>query len=246
MPLPFNPFNPGAFLKTTHIAIEDVTAVVTFKNIKTLRLSVHAPDGDVRVSAPRHMRIGAIKAFVATRLDWIRKHQQKQRSRERPPVLRYEDGESHLLWGTPYPLRIVEAQAPAQADVSDGALVLTVRPGHDTDKRAALVWHFYREVVKAALPGLIGAWEPVIGVKVNGFYVRKMTSRWGSCNVNAGTIRLNSELACRAPECLEYVVVHEMVHLLEASHNKRFYALMDRFLPDWQRTRKDLYRVHIG
>ena len=246
MPLPFNPFNAGVFLKTTQLVIDDVTAVVTFKNIKTLRLSVHAPDGDVRVSAPKHMRIGAIKAFVAARLDWIKKHQQKQRARKRLPVLDYEDGESHLLWGTPYPLRIVEGQVPAQAAISGAALVLTVRPGHDADKRAALIWQLYREAVKDALPGLITAWEPVIGVKVNGFYVQKMKTRWGSCNIRAGTIRLNAELARRAPECLEYVVVHEMVHLLEPSHNRRFYALMDRFLPNWQTTREALHRVYIG
>lgn len=227
-------------LTVTEIELGGITAVLTRKNIKSIRLSVHPPAGTVRISAPRRASLEQIHAFAISRLGWIEKHQARLRAQERATPRDYVDGESHYLWGRPHLLEVAYARRAPSLELSASGLLLTVRPGADAGKRQAVVEAWYREQLERAAAPLIASWEPLLGVELQRLFVRRMKSRWGSCNPGARTIRLNSELARRPPECLEYVVVHELVHLLEASHGARFRALMDRFLPDWRERRAEL------
>jgi len=227
---------------TTQRLAGDVRVEVTRKDIRTLRLCVHAPDGRVTVSAPVVLSEASINAFLLSRLEWIRKHRQRLAARSYEPVYRYRDGESHLFNGRRYSLKVVECAVPAGVELGDGLLVLRVRPDTGTARRRAILDDWYRQQLKAALPGLIAGYQRQMGVQVHEFRVKRMKTRWGSCNPRARRIWLNLELAKKPPACLEYIVVHEMVHLLEPSHNARFHALMDRFLPEWRRHKAVLGR----
>ena len=219
---------------TGTIELGDIVIDVVNKDIKNVHLSVYPPTGRVRISAPSHMSLDTIRSFAVSKLGWIRQQQSKLRDQERETPREYLDNESHYLWGKRYLLEVAEQEAPPRVEVKHGALVLRVRPGADMAKKRAIVSQWYRNQIKDAVPLLIEKWEPVIDVKVANLFVRQMKTKWGSCNPEAGSIRLNSELAKKPPECLEYVVVHEMVHLLEHTHNGRFVALMDQFMPQWK------------
>jgi predicted metal-dependent hydrolase len=223
----------------------DITIEVTRKDIRTLRLSVHPPDGRVRLSAPAAIAQEAIHHFVRARLGWIRKHQQQIAARQPPPEDRYRDGEFHWFAGRRYALQIVEQPAPARVALGEGVLTLQVRPGGGPGRCRTLLDDWYRRHLKVAVPQLIAGYEPLLGVQVQCLGIRKMKTRWGSCNPRARRIWLNLELARQPPECLEYVVVHEMVHLLESHHNARFHALMDRYLPRWREHRETLNRLPL-
>ncbi|MGD2112396.1 MAG: SprT family zinc-dependent metalloprotease [Gammaproteobacteria bacterium] len=221
----------------------DITIEVTRKDIRTLRLSVHPPDGRVRLSAPTAIAQEAIHRFVCARLGWIRKHRQQIAARQPAPGNRYRDGEFHWFEGRCYALQILERPAPARVTLGEGVLTLQVRPGSGPGRCRALLDDWYRDHLKAAVPQLIAGYEPPLGVQVRCFGIRKMKTRWGSCNPRARRIWLNLELARQPSGCLEYVVVHEMVHMLEPHHNTRFYALMDRHLPRWRECREILKRL---
>jgi predicted metal-dependent hydrolase len=233
----------------SQIELGDVTVDVVLKNIKNINLTVHPPDGRVSISAPRRTSMKAVRAFAISHLDWIRKHQERLRttdsqttSGQAEPRVSYADGESHFVWGEPYRLTISESADPPSVGLNENRLLLRVRPGTDKVKRQALIEGWYREQIRSAVPPLLALWEPRMWVKVERFYVQRMKTRWGTCNPLARTIRLNTELAGRPPELLEYIVVHELVHLLEPTHNARFYALMDRYMPDWKVHRGTLNR----
>ena len=144
------------------------------------------------------------------------------------------DRESHYVWGKRYLLTIAESDEPPSIELTHSRMLLRVRPGTDEHKRQALIEEWYREQLKEAVPPLLARWQPLLGVRVERFFVQRMKTKWGSCNYKARTIRLNTELAKKPVECLEYIVVHELVHLLEPTHNAHFVALMDRFMPQWQ------------
>ncbi len=225
---------------TTTIELGDIAIDVVRKNIRRINLRVCPPDGSARISAPLRMSLDVIRAFAISRVNWVRKHQQRMRERPSAMPLEYVDGESHYLWGRPYLLQVREADAPAKVELRDDMLVLNVRPGTKTRKKQSLLDEWYRDRLMEALPELTGKWEWLSGVKAGRYSARKMKTRWGSCNPRTGDIRLNTELAKKSRECLEYVLVHELVHVLEPSHNHRFKALMDRFMPEWRVVRKRL------
>ena len=231
------------------ITLGDVTVDVVRKKVRNLNLIVHPPHGRVRLSAPMRASMKAIRAFVLSKLDWIEQHQARMREQARRApreVVRergYRDGESHQVWGKRYTLTVCERNEPPSVRLNGDHMVLQTRPGADREKRQALVESWYREQIRAAVPPLLALWEPRLGVGVERFYVRRMKTRWGSCNPRARTIRLNTELAAKPPALLEYIVVHELVHLLEPTHNARFYSLMDRFMPDWKAHRAALNRA---
>jgi hypothetical protein len=223
------------------VEVGGVTIDVVRKDIKTVRLSVRPPAARVRISAPRHASLDAIRLFATSKLGWIERQRARVLARERDAWREYEDGERHSVWGEPLVLRVTEASGAPRVHAEDGALLLRIRPGAERERREAAVSAWYRQVIKDAIPPLIEAWEPRLSVKVSGFRVRKMRTRWGSCSPSARTIRLNSELAKRPRECLEYVVVHEMAHLREPSHGARFVALMDEVMPEW-RSHRDVLK----
>ena len=229
----------------SQVQLGDLVVDVVRKQIRNVHLSVHPPTGRVTISAPAHLSLDSIRAFAISKLGWIRQQQSKLLEQEREMPREYLNRESHYVWGVRYLLQIVETEAPASVDLAHRRMVLRVRPGWNQAKRQELLDSWYREQLRAALPPLIAKWEPLMGVKVEKVFVQRMKTKWGSCNPRTRTIRLNTDLARKPRECLEYIVIHELVHLLEPSHNARFLALMDQFLPKWQFHRSILNRLPV-
>ncbi len=227
----------------TTIDLAGITVDVARKDIKNVHLSVYSPTGKVRISAPVWMSLDSIRVFAISKLGWIRKQQLKKQEQAREIPLEYLDRESHYVWGQRYLLTVIESEQPPSVELNQSHMVLNVRKRTSKAKKKAVVEEWYREQIKQAVPSLIGKWEPIIGEKVERFFVQRMKTRWGSCNPVTKGIRLNTELAKKPRECLEYVVVHEMVHFLERHHNERFMELMDRFLPRWRFYKAELNRI---
>lgn len=224
----------------TQLRLGDIAVDVVLKDIKNIHLSVYPPTGRVRISAPLRTRLETIRVFAISKLAWIKQQQRKLLRQERETLREYLDRESHYVWGKRYLLKIIERDEAPSVELRQRWLVLRVRPGTDAKKKRAILEEWYREQLKRAVPLLIARWEPMIGVKVKRFFVQRMRTKWGSCAFAAGSIRLNTDLAKKPPECLEYIVVHEMVHLIERHHNDRFGGLMDGSLPNWKGLRQAL------
>jgi predicted metal-dependent hydrolase len=230
----------------TRLKLGDIAVDVVFKDIRHVHLTVHPPAGRVRISAPRRMGLDPIHAFAISKLDWIKKQQTKLRSQERETPREYLDRESHYVWGKRHLLRVTECDGAPSIELKHDQMLLRLRPGADYKKAQAVVEEWYREQIREAVPLLIAKWEPVMGVKVARFFVRQMKTRWGSCNPRACSIRLNTELAKKPPQLLEYIVVHEMAHLIVRHHNGRFKSIMDQHLPHWRLHRRELNSVPLA
>lgn len=213
------------------------------KDIKNVHLSVYPPTGKVRISAPARMSLDIIRLFAISKLGWIRQQQKALREQEREGRREYLDRESHYVWGKRYLLKLIEGNAAPGVQIRHSRLFLQVRPGTDEPMREEVVAQWYRRLLRDAVPPLIKVWEPRLKVTVAGFYVQQMKTRWGSCNPAARTIRLNTALATKPRECLEYIVVHELAHLIAPKHGPGFLALMDRVMPHWCNTRELLNRL---
>jgi predicted metal-dependent hydrolase len=229
----------------TRIQLGDLDIEVAFKDIKNVHLSVHPPAGRVSISAPRRMNRDTVRVFAIAKLDWIRRQQKKIREQEREPEREYLDRESHYVWGKRYLLQVVERDEPPAIELTPSRFRLFVRPDSPLERREAFVDAWYRQQIRQAVPALIAKWEPLMDVQVERFFVQRMKTRWGGCNPATRSIRLNTDLARKPRECLEYILVHEMCHLLEPTHNGRFIALMDRFMPRWQFHRDALNRLPV-
>ncbi|MGB9941192.1 M48 family metallopeptidase [Methanosarcina sp.] len=230
----------------TQIELGDITVDVVFKDIKNIHLSVYPPTGRVKISAPLRMDIDTIRIFAISRLGWIKQKQKKFQEQERETPREYLDLESHYLWGKRYLLKIIEVNEAPSVELKHNKIILRVRPETDDKKKQAIIDAWYREQLKKAVPPLIARWEPLLGVKVERFFVQRMKTKWGSCNYKARNIRLNTELARKPIECLEYTIVHEMTHLLEPTHNSRFITLMDQFMPKWQFCKDKLNQLPVS
>ena len=231
---------------TSQIKLGDIAIEVVKKDIKNIHLSVHPPAGRVRISAPKRMTLDNIRVFAISKLGWIKKQQQKLQEQVRETPREYLDRESHYLWGKRYLFKVEEKDSAAYVSLKHNQMVLHIRPDTSDGRKQDLLAEWYREQLKSAVPALIAKWEPLMGVRVENTFYQRMKTKWGSCNHRARNIRLNTELAKKLPECLEYVVAHEMAHLLEASHNSRFVALMDGFMPSWRNHREELNRSPLG
>jgi predicted metal-dependent hydrolase len=227
------------------IQLGDIGVDVVRKSIKNVHLSVHPPTGRVRIAAPEHMSLNTVRVFAIAKLPWIKRQQRKLREQERETPREYIDRESHYVWGKRYLLKVIEDDEPPAVDLDHGRMILRVRPGTDKAKRQAILDEWHREQLRNAIPPLIEKWGRLAGVEVRRVFVQRMKTKWGSCNHRAGSIRLNTDLARKPRECLEYIVVHEMAHLLEPTHNERFVALMDKFMPNWQSRRETLNRLPV-
>ncbi|MBF0356653.1 MAG: M48 family metallopeptidase [Alphaproteobacteria bacterium] len=228
------------------LKLGDVAVDVVLKDIKNIHLSVYPPTGRVRIAAPLRMNLDTIRVFAISKLGWIKKHQGKIRNQEREPPREYLDRESHYLWGRRYLLKIVELEAAPKVELKHRTLLLQVRPGTSRDAMQAILSQWYRDQIKAAMPVLLAKWQPIIGVQVSRFHVQRMKTKWGSCSPVARSIRLNTELAKKPRDCLEYIVVHEMMHLLAPTHSQHFQSLMSEFMPRWQHHRKRLNRLPVS
>ena len=224
-----------------NIVINDIEIEVIKKNIKNVHLSVHPPAGRVRIAAPENMDEEAIRLFAISKLSWIKKRRKEFDTQERQSVREFLSGESHYFMGSRYLLNVIESSEKQRIELRNKKYMdLYVRPGHIKEKRERIVSQWYREELKHLIPEYIKKWENTIGVTVNEWGVKLMKTKWGTCNEQDKRIWINLELAKKNPRCLEYIIVHEMVHLLERHHNDRFKAHMDEFLPNWKSIRDEL------
>lgn len=213
------------------------------KAIKNIHLSVYPPNGKVRIAAPERMDIDTIRVFAINKLKWIKKQQEVFKNQERETKREFLDRESHYFQGKRYLLTIIEQEAKPKVIVKHSEIELYIRPNTSTKKRKEIIDEWYREEMKKVIPKMLEKWENKIGVKTNEFGVKIMRTKWGTCNIEAKRIWLNLELAKKPLECLEYIVVHELVHLLERSHNAVFVKYMNEFMPKWRFYRDELNRL---
>jgi hypothetical protein len=229
----------------TQIHLGDIAVDVVQKGIKNIHLSVHPPTGKVRIAAPLRMDVDTIRVFAISKLGWIKKQQEKLRHQEREAPREYLDRESHYYRGKRYLLKVVEEDSAPRVELKHATMILRVRPSADADKKQSVIDEWYRRQLKDEIQPLIAKWQRHLGVRVDRFTVRKMKTVWGSCTPKSRAILLNLELAKKPLTCLEYIVVHELVHLLEPTHNSCFVSLMDRFMPQWRFYRQELNRLPV-
>ena len=228
------------------LKLGNITVDVVQKNIKNVHLSVYPPTGRVRISAPNRMDLATIRVFVISKLSWIKKQQTRLRNQAREAQREYINRESHYFNGKRYLLKVTERDAAPKVVLRHSAIELFVRPETDAVKKKSILDEWYRRKLKETVPSFIEKWEKKMNVQVNEFGIKKMKTRWGTCNCKAKRIWLNLELAKKPAECLEFIVVHEMAHLLERNHNDRFIALMTEFMPKWRFYKNELNRLPVG
>ena len=233
-------------MTTGTIRIGDIAIALTLKSVKNVHLTVHPPSGRVTLVAPTQTRPEVARAYAASKLGWIRKQQTQLRKQARETPREYVGRESHYLWGRRYLLAVKEANAKPSVRHDHRRITLTVRPGSGAEKRKQIMQGWHRALLREKVPALIRKWEAKLGVTVAGYCIRRMKTKWGSCNHKAGNILLNSELAKKPRDLLEYVVVHEMAHLIEPTHNERFTTLLDQHYPSWRDARAELNNLPLG
>ena len=226
-----------------YIELGNIRIEVEQKDIKNIHLSVYPPDGNVKIAAPLRMDLDTIRVFAINKLQWIKKQQEIFRNQEREPPREYLSKESHYFLGKRYLLKIIEKEAKPKVVLTRSKIELHLRPNTSSEKRKEIIEEWYREELKNTIPQMIEKWEMSIGVKVNDYGIKKMRTKWGTCNTEAKRIWLNLELAKKPLGCIEYIVVHELVHLLERSHNDKFIKHMNEFMPKWRFHRDELNRL---
>jgi predicted metal-dependent hydrolase len=232
---------------SSHLQVAGMEVLVVRKSIKNLHLSVLPPLGRVRVSAPLAMKDDAIRTLLATKLPWIKKQKAKFQSQERQTPREYVSGESHYLLGKRHRLEVVLENKPAQVQLNGkDRIVLRVRPGSDPAKRQEVMLDWYRGQLRTLLNELLPEWQEKIGVSLGSWGIKRMKTRWGTCSQKAGRIWLNLELAKKPFACVEYVLVHELIHLIEKKHNENFVDLMTKYLPKWRSIKEELNRFILA
>lgn len=230
-----------------HITVSGIEVEIVRKDIKNLHLGVYPPHGRVRVAAPLVISDEAVRLAVIDKLAWIKRQRTKFAEQPRQSQREMVNGESHYYLGRRYRLRVRESEGPARVALHGiTTLDLFVRPGTTAEQREAVLLRWYREQLKALIPPILEKWQHEIGVSGVLWGIKKMKTKWGTCNTGAKRLWLNLELAKKPAHCLEYIIVHELVHLLEPSHNDRFSVLMDGFLPQWRSCREDLNSSVLG
>ncbi|MHB1863800.1 MAG: M48 family metallopeptidase [Gemmatimonadaceae bacterium] len=228
------------------IRFGDITIAVTHKDIKHVHLSVHPPTGRVTLVAPNDTRPEVARAYAASRLGWIRNHRAKFHSQARETPREFVTRETHYVWGKRRLLYVLQRDTKPCVTMDQRRITLTVRPQATRAKRAAVMHDWHKGLLHAAVPPLLRKWQRQLSVEVNGYCIQRMKTKWGSCNHKAKRIRLNTELVKKPKDLLEYVVVHEMVHLLEPTHNERFVALMNGHYPTWREARAELNELPLA
>ncbi len=228
------------------IRLGEITISVTRKAIKNVHLSVHPPEGRVTLVAPGGTRLEVARAYAVSKMSWIREQQAKLRNQARETPRLFVERESHHLWGRRHLLTIVERDTKPRVVLDHKRITLTVRPGSDQAKRAEIIHEWHKSLLHEVVPSLISKWEPKLKVKVAGYFLQRMKTKWGSCNHQAGHIRLNTELVKKPKDLLEYVIVHEMAHLLEPTHSDRFVGLLNEHYPAWREARAELNELPLS
>lgn len=231
---------------TETIQIGDLSILVTRKAIKNVHLSVHPPSGRITLAAPNATRLEVARAYAISKLGWIREQQSRQRNQAREAPRRFVERESHYLWGRRHLLTIVQRDTKPFVSLDHRRITLTVRPGSNAQKRAKVVHDWHKSLLHQAVPPIIRKWESRLKVRVAAYFLQRMKTKWGGCNHRAGHIRLNTQLVTKPKDLLEYVIVHEMVHLIEPTHSERFFAILGEHYPTWQEARAELNELPLA
>ena len=228
------------------INLGEIVVDVVQKDIKNIHLSVYPPIGHVRIAAPLRMNLDTIRIYAISKLGWIKKQQQKFREQIRETPREYLNKESHYFFGKRYLLRVIELDESPRVRIKHTTIDLYVRPDSDIQKKHDVMEQWYREQLKELVPSIIQKWEKIMGVSPNEFAIKRMKTKWGTCNREAKRIWLNLELAKKPYPCIEYIVVHEMAHLLERNHNSNFVAIMDNYLPEWKQLKMEFNKLPVS
>jgi predicted metal-dependent hydrolase len=229
------------------INVNGLTVDVVRKNIKNLHLAVYPPHGRIRVAAPLRVNDEAVRLAVISRLAWIKRQQGKFENQERESKHEYVNGESHYFQGARYRLNVVQHNAPGKVIIRNKKYIdMYARPNSDASQRERIMSNWYRAYLRETVPPLIEKWEKKIGIKAADWGIKQMKTKWGTCNIKERRIWLNLELAKKSERCLEYVIVHELVHLLERQHNENFLDLMNKFMSSWKQYREELNRAPLA
>ena len=229
------------------IRVSNISVEIVRKDIKNIHLGVYPPEGNVRISVPRHITNENVRLAIVSKLSWIKKRQEEFKKQPRQTEREYVTGESHYYQGRRYILEVVERHGKHSLSLKNNAkMLLQISPGTTKENRALVVNDWYRRNIKTVIVELLKKWQPIIGKDVKSWGVKKMKTKWGSCNIADRRIWINLELAKKSPECLEYILVHELVHLHERHHNDNFRHLMDKFLPNWRQSRDVLRKEPLA
>jgi predicted metal-dependent hydrolase len=232
------------------MVISDIDIDVVRKDIKNMHLAVYPPSGKVRLATPKDVSDDTIRLFTISKLGWIKKQQRKFIDQNREASRKLVSRESHYFFGKRYLLKVIEADKPAKVIIKNKKQIeLHVRPNSTIEQRMTILNEWYRAELKKVIPELVGKWESKMNVSLNSWGIKQMKTKWGTCNIEAKRIWLNLELAKKPVHCLEYIIVHELVHLLERKHNDRFLELMKIYMPQWKTYRDELNRLpvsHVG
>lgn len=230
----------------TELQIGDLLIDVVYKDIKNIHLSVHPPTGRVRISAPYRIKLDTLRVFAISKINWIRKQQERLKNQERETKREFINRESHYYLGKRYLLEIKESNTKPKINLNHNTIEMYVKPNTTRDERERILNQWYREELRLKVAEFIEKWENRMGLKIKEFRIKKMKTRWGTCNIRERRIWFNLELAKKPINCIEYIVVHEMVHLFEKRHNERFKSLMDYYLPMWREYKKELNQQPIS
>ncbi|WP_265421314.1 M48 family metallopeptidase [Aeromonas salmonicida] len=228
------------------IQLGEISIAVTRKDIKNVHLTVHPPDGRVTLAAPFNTRLEVARAYAISKLAWIRDQQRKLGCQARETPRQFVERESHYVWGRRYLMTVDYQDVKPSVILSNKRITLIVRPGSSTEKRAELMHEWHKLLLHEVVPPLVQKWERKLKVSVSGYFLQRMKTKWGSCNHSAGNIRLNTELVKKPKDLLEYVIVHEMAHLIEPTHSERFIAILEEHYPSWREARAELNELPLA
>jgi predicted metal-dependent hydrolase len=228
------------------ITLGDISIALTRKQVKHVHLSVHPPNGRVTMVVPTGTRLAAVRAYAISKLRWIKGQRLRLLSQPRETAREFVNRESHSLWGRRYLLTVREAEERPSVVAKNRRLVLTVRPGASKAKRSEVMHEWHKQLLHEAVGPLLAKWQAKLGVKASAYFVQRMKTKWGACNHRDRNIRLNTELVKKPRDLLEYVIVHELMHLIEPKHSDRFMELMDRHYPHWREARAELNALPLG
>lgn len=228
-----------------HFNLGNIRVDVVIKDIKNVHLSVYPPTGHVRISAPKRMKIDTIRVYAVSKLDWIKKQQKKFKAQKREAKREFLTKESHFFLGKRYQLKLIEHKAPPVVLLKHKTIEMYLRANTSTEKRKKLIQEWYREQLYIETEALLKKWEKKMNLSPERLVIRKMKTKWGTCNPKLKRICLNLELAKKPYQCIEYILVHEMVHLLERNHNDKFISYMNHFLPEWRQVKNELNSLPV-
>jgi predicted metal-dependent hydrolase len=228
------------------IKLGEISIRVTKKDIKNVHLSVHPPSGRITLVTPKATRLEVARAYAISKLGWIRNQQEKLDKQARETSRKFVERESHYLWGRRHLMTVRYLDVRPSVSLDHKRIALIVRPGSDAARRAKVIHEWHKSLLHEVVPALILKWEPRLKVKVAGYFLQRMKTKWGSCNHRAGHIRLNTELVKKPKDLLEYVIVHEMSHLLEPTHSERFIAILEKHHPAWREARTELNELPLS